>query len=86
MVDGALYGRLTPERLETLVAKRIEKIGEGLTMAGPIKIFVPCDAAAISVGADETAAAIADEASQRNIESPDHPQWVTGHVMVGAFG
>ena len=37
-------------------------------MAGPIKIFVPCDAAAISVGADETAAAIADEASQRNIE------------------
>ena len=37
-------------------------------MDGPIKIFVPCDAAAVSVGADDTAAAIAAEASRRNIE------------------
>lgn len=34
-------------------------------MAGLIKIYIPCDAAAISVGAEETAAAIASEAARR---------------------
>ena len=37
-------------------------------MANTIKVYVPCDAAAISVGADETAAAIAEAASQRKID------------------
>jgi formate dehydrogenase iron-sulfur subunit len=33
-----------------------------------VKIFVPCDAAALSVGADETAAAIAAEAQRRGVQ------------------
>ncbi|HVO48457.1 MAG TPA: hypothetical protein VMT29_19230, partial [Steroidobacteraceae bacterium] len=33
-----------------------------------IRIFVPCDAAALGVGADETARAIAAEAKRRSIE------------------
>ncbi|GJL94184.1 MAG: formate dehydrogenase subunit beta [Hyphococcus sp.] len=37
-------------------------------MADAIKIFVPCDAAALSVGADEVADAIFQEAQSRNIE------------------
>ncbi|NNE42066.1 MAG: formate dehydrogenase [Marinicaulis sp.] len=37
-------------------------------MADRVKIFAPCDAAALSVGADDVAAAIAAEAAKRNIE------------------
>lgn len=37
-------------------------------MTDAVKIFVPCDAAALSVGADETAAAIADAAARREID------------------
>jgi formate dehydrogenase iron-sulfur subunit len=33
-----------------------------------VKIYVPCDAAAVSVGADETAAAIAAEANRRGLQ------------------
>jgi formate dehydrogenase iron-sulfur subunit len=33
-----------------------------------VKIYVPCDAAALSVGADETAAAIAAEANRRGLQ------------------
>ena len=36
-------------------------------MNAPVKIFVPCDAAALSVGADETAAAIENAAAKRNV-------------------
>ncbi len=37
-------------------------------MAEPVRIFVPCDAAALSVGADDIAAAIADEAARRGVD------------------
>ncbi|MDP9083558.1 MAG: formate dehydrogenase [Pseudomonadota bacterium] len=37
------------------------------TPAGTLKIFVPCDAAALGVGADDTAQAIAAEATRRGI-------------------
>ena len=37
-------------------------------MANAIRIFVPCDAAAVSVGADETAAAIGEIAAKRKID------------------
>ncbi len=37
-------------------------------MASPNRIFVPCDAAALSVGADDVAAAIADEAARRGAD------------------
>jgi formate dehydrogenase iron-sulfur subunit len=33
-----------------------------------VKIYVPCDAAALSVGADDTAAAIAAEAGRRGLQ------------------
>lgn len=37
-------------------------------MAETFKLYVPCDAAALSVGADETAAAIASEAAKREVK------------------
>ena len=37
-------------------------------MADRVKIYVPCDAAALSVGAEDVATAIANEATQRNVE------------------
>jgi len=36
--------------------------------AGQVKIFVPCDAAALSVGADDVAAAIEEETAKRKID------------------
>ncbi len=39
-----------------------------MIMGGSVKVYVPCDAAALSVGADETAAAIAAAAKKRNIK------------------
>ncbi len=38
-----------------------------MSAAGSVKIFVPCDAAALGVGADETALAITAEANRRGI-------------------
>jgi formate dehydrogenase iron-sulfur subunit len=35
--------------------------------AAPVRIFVPCDAAALSVGAEETARAIAEQAARRGM-------------------
>ncbi len=35
-------------------------------MAGSVKIFIPCDAAAISVGADDVASSVVAEAARRN--------------------
>ncbi len=37
-------------------------------VGGPIRIYVPCDAAAISVGADDVAASIRREANRRKID------------------
>ncbi len=57
MIDEQLEGRVSAERFDALVRPQ---------MPGPlVKIYVPRDAAALGVGADETARAIAAEAKRR---------------------
>ena len=49
MVDGELYGRVTPERFDEIVSP----VGEAVMAADTV--YVPRDAAALSLGADEVA-------------------------------
>ena len=53
MVDGELYGRVTPERFDEIVADWRE------TADGGHAVYVPRDAAALSLGAERVADAIA---------------------------
>ena len=51
-----------------------------------IKVFVPRDAAALSMGADDVAKAIAAEAKKRNCQGRDRPQRLARHAVAGAAG
>jgi hypothetical protein len=89
MVDGELYGRVTPERFDAIVARVPEPEGSGLRQSGlrqstrgpgpseprspgPLgpgyTVYVPRDAAALSLGAEDVARAIAAEAASRGLE------------------
>ena len=67
MIDDFVYGRVTPERLDTLLEE-----GRGAPAAatpgmleGSHTVFVPRDTTALSMGADGVAEAIATEAARR---------------------
>jgi len=52
----------------------------------PVTVYVPRDSAALALGADEVAAAIASEAAQRGYRHPTGTQLVARHVLAGADG
>ena len=60
MIDGKLHGRVTPERFDALIA-------QGSTQVMTTTVYVPKDASALSLGADEVAHAIAAEAKRRGL-------------------
>ena len=72
MIDDAVHGRVTPERLDALLdggggtrtAEGSETAGSNAPDAART-VFVPRDTTALSLGADEVAAAIAAEAAGR---------------------
>jgi len=55
-VDGRLYGRLTAERFDAMIAEQGRKKSDCYGLCAH-------DAAALSLGADEVASAMASEAS-----------------------
>ena len=65
MVDGEVYGRVTPERFDAIIAKDpiIAQDRRGGPSGPPSsngpRVFVPRDSGALSMGADDVAAAIA---------------------------
>ena len=71
MIDGQLHGRVTPDRFDQIVAGVPHAAAphvEAVKAPGPaVTVFVPCDAAALSLGAEEVAEAIAEEAKARKI-------------------
>jgi len=81
MIDEQLQGHVTPQRFDALIAplrttpasvdSTSPNAGPGNAAAAgvatPIKIYVPRDAAALGLGADETARAIVDQAALRGI-------------------
>jgi len=50
------------------------------------KIYIPLDMAAVAMGADRLAAAVAREAAARGQKDRDRPQWLARHVVAGAAG
>ncbi len=50
------------------------------------RVFVPRDAAALSVGANAVAEVFAREAKARGENTRDRAQWLARHVLAGAFG
>ena len=64
LVGEDLHGRVTPERLDALARPR-ETFTPRPANEEAIKVFVPGDAAALSMGADDVAFAIANEAKAR---------------------
>ena len=87
MIDGELYGRVTPERFDDIVSRNgfsatdapqpASRGGEtGPAEAGvgstgtldAVTVYVPRDAAALSLGAEEVAKGIAVEAARRGRE------------------
>jgi formate dehydrogenase iron-sulfur subunit len=75
MVDGRIVGRLDEQRLDAVLAFRPTRpeAGEGrqsspaTAEAVSLRVFIPRDAAALAVGADEVAAALRDAAVSRGI-------------------
>ena len=68
MIDGELHGRVTPERFDAIVASvphASAPVEAGKATGPAVTVFVPCDAAALSLGADDVAEAIAAEANTR---------------------
>ena len=66
MIDGKLHGRVDAEAL-----RPVDRCAGGQTMTGPmsgITVYVPCDASAVSLGADEVAHAIQAEADKAKTE------------------
>ena len=51
-----------------------------------VKVYVPCDAAAVSVGADAVARAIAEQIASRRARCLVDPQRFARHVLAGAAG
>ena len=51
-----------------------------------MRIFVPRDAAAIAVGADEVATALEQAAETRGLADPDRPHRIARPVLAGAAG
>ncbi len=66
LADGRLAGRVTPERLDALIVGALgaprkwgpEEVAPRAEGAEPVTVFVPGDAAACSLGADDVAEAI----------------------------
>jgi len=68
MFDGALFGSMTPARLDTLLSGTSvapHPVPAEHTAAGAVTVFVPQDASALAAGADAVAEAIARIAAQR---------------------
>jgi formate dehydrogenase iron-sulfur subunit len=68
MIDGRLHGDVTPARFDALLAQLVTTQAPGTRAApaaGAVTVYVPCDAAALSAGADEVAREIATAASAR---------------------
>ena len=75
MIDGALHGRVTPERFDELIANvapgpvpAVERPPNGRPRDDFATIYVPRDAGALSLGAEDVARAIATEAAARNLD------------------
>ena len=72
MIDGELYGHVTPDLFDTVVASPLRvsspRIEATAATTPAVTVFVPCDAAALSLNADALAQAIADEAKARKID------------------
>jgi formate dehydrogenase iron-sulfur subunit len=70
MVDGHLYGRVTPQKFDAIIdspgaraSRGTIAFSERTPQAGTVKVYVPCDSGSVSMGADAVAAAISDLAS-----------------------
>jgi formate dehydrogenase iron-sulfur subunit len=68
MVDGQVHGDMTPARFDALLAQPLAAAApatEAAAGAGAITVYVPCDATALSAGADAVAGEIASLAKGR---------------------
>ncbi|HXJ44863.1 MAG TPA: formate dehydrogenase subunit gamma [Bryobacteraceae bacterium] len=67
MLDGQLHGGVTPESIDALLTAPPASVALASGGKG-IRVFIPCDAAALSVGAETVAHAIHLAATQRNLD------------------
>ena len=82
MIDGELYGRVTPERFDELITTprttqnspntqshtfSAGSVGSVLSVS-TMTVYVPRDSGALSLGAEEVARAIASEAAARHVD------------------
>jgi formate dehydrogenase iron-sulfur subunit len=68
MVDGLVYGKVTPERFDTLLTAAGDVPQPTATgEPGATKVYVPRDTTAISMGAHDVAAEIERQAKQRGV-------------------
>jgi formate dehydrogenase iron-sulfur subunit len=76
MIDQRLYGRVTPAGFDAMVSewgadRTASSNGDGArpaTTPGAVKVYVPRDAGAHSLGADEVARAVADQARAQHAD------------------
>jgi hypothetical protein len=83
MIDEQLHGRVTAERFDALMAS-VRTASEPDVSA--MKIFVPRDAAACGVGADETASGHRGRGAAARHRHRAHSQWLARPALARAAG